>query len=88
MAQFITEHYWGYAAQPDGGCLEYEVQHPPWRVWNAARAAFTGDARLLYGVEIAEILSHDPDSAFLADGSAVTVFRGVRIPAESEACRN
>src|ERR1700723_741590 len=22
-SQFITEHYWGYAAQPGGGCLEY-----------------------------------------------------------------
>jgi hypothetical protein len=21
-SQFVTEHYWGYATQPDGGCLE------------------------------------------------------------------
>ena len=27
VSQFITEHYWGYAAQRIG-CLEYEVQHP------------------------------------------------------------
>src|SRR5690349_3283849 len=26
--QFITEHYWGYCAQPDGGCIEYQVAHP------------------------------------------------------------
>lgn len=28
VEQFITEHYWGYAAQPDGGCVEYRVTHP------------------------------------------------------------
>jgi uncharacterized protein YqjF (DUF2071 family) len=27
-SQFITERYWGYAAQRSGGCLEYEAQHP------------------------------------------------------------
>lgn len=26
--QFITEHYWGYAAQHGGGCMEYRVAHP------------------------------------------------------------
>jgi hypothetical protein len=65
-SQFITEHYWGYAAQPGGGCLEYEVQHSPWRVWNAKRAAFSGNAAGLYGTAIAQALAHDPDSAFLA----------------------
>jgi hypothetical protein len=24
---FITEHYWGYAAQRDGSTLEYRVEH-------------------------------------------------------------
>jgi uncharacterized protein len=31
--EFITEHYWGYARQRDGGTLEYQVEHPKWRVW-------------------------------------------------------
>jgi len=31
-AEFVTEHYWGYTAQRDGGCKEYQVAHPPWRV--------------------------------------------------------
>jgi uncharacterized protein YqjF (DUF2071 family) len=78
-SQFITEHYWGYAAQPDGGCLEYEVQHSQWRVWKAKRAVLTGDVAGLYGAGIAQALSHDPDSAFLAKGSPVTVFKGTRI---------
>jgi uncharacterized protein YqjF (DUF2071 family) len=77
--QFITEHYWGYAKQRDGGCLEYEVQHPPWRVWNAKRAGFSGDASAIYSAEFARVLQREPDSAFLAKGSAVTVFKGTRI---------
>jgi uncharacterized protein YqjF (DUF2071 family) len=34
-ARFITEHYWGYTVQRDGGSKEYRVEHPPWRVWEA-----------------------------------------------------
>jgi len=40
LSQFITEHYWGYTTQKGGGSLEYEVQHPPWRVWNKKRLVF------------------------------------------------
>src|SRR5258708_20138471 len=42
LAEFITEHYWGYARQPDGSTLEYQVTHDPWRVWTATRAYFEG----------------------------------------------
>jgi hypothetical protein len=80
LAQFITEHYWGYAAQRDGGCIEYEVQHPPWLVRNATHAAFSGDATKFYGAEFAKILLRPPGSAFLAEGSTVTVFKGSRLP--------
>ncbi|MGA3370173.1 MAG: DUF2071 domain-containing protein [Terracidiphilus sp.] len=77
--QFITEHYWGYAAQRDGGCLEYEVRHPQWNVTNAKEAGCSGNAAAFYGSDIAECLMRNPDSAFLAEGSQVTVFRGTRI---------
>jgi uncharacterized protein YqjF (DUF2071 family) len=79
LDQFITEHYWGYAAQPDGGSLEYQVAHDPWRVWTATQASFHGDTAGLYGPELARCLSAEPDSAFLAEGSAVTVYSGNRI---------
>jgi uncharacterized protein len=78
-SQFITEHYWGYAAQPGGGCLEYEVQHPRWRVRKAKRISFSGNTVGLYGAQIARALMRNPDSAFLAEGSPVTVFKGARI---------
>jgi uncharacterized protein len=79
LSQFITEHYWGYTTQKGGGSLEYEVQHPPWRVWNAGQASFSGNAVGLYGAEIVEVLKREPDSAFLAEGSPVTVFKSTRI---------
>lgn len=79
LAQFITEHYWGYAAQKGGGCIEYEVQHPRWQVKTAKRAEFSGDAARFYGHEFGNVLKRPPDSAFLAEGSPVTVFKGSRI---------
>lgn len=77
--QFISEHYWGYAAQKDGGCIEYQVRHPPWKVWNASDAGFEGDMEGLYGRELNAVLKRPPTSAFLADGSAVSVHRGRRL---------
>jgi len=78
-SQFITEHYWGYAAQAEGGSLEYEVQHPQWRVWKTKDVSFSGNAAGLYGDEIALILARAPDSAFLAEGSPVKVSKGMKI---------
>jgi len=77
--QFITEHYWGYAARRDGGCKEYQVEHPPWRVWNATEAVFEGDMEELYGKELNAVLQRPSTSALLADGSAISVHRGRRL---------
>jgi uncharacterized protein YqjF (DUF2071 family) len=79
LSQFITEHYWGYAAQSDGGSTEYEVRHPRWIVSSARLASFAGDAAHFYGPAFGKVLMGAPDSAFLAEGSEVTVFRGTRI---------
>jgi uncharacterized protein len=80
LEQFITEHYWGYSAQRDTGCLEYHVAHVPWRVWASSTATFEGDASGLYGGELGRILQSAPSSAFIADGSPVTVFKGRKLP--------
>jgi hypothetical protein len=77
--EFITEHYWGYAAQRDGGSVEYRVEHPPWRVWQTSEAAFDCDVARVYGQRFVECLSARPTSAFVAEGSPVVVRRGVRI---------
>lgn len=79
LAQFIAEHYWGYTMQSNGGCLEYEVQHLPWRLQQGKITEFCGDSAHYYGEEFAKVLINPPDSAFLAEGSPVTVFKGTRI---------
>lgn len=80
LGQFITEHYWGYAAQRRGGTIEYEVRHPQWKVMDADSARFTGNAERYYGADFAKALDKPPDSAFLAEGSPVTVFKGSLLP--------
>jgi uncharacterized protein YqjF (DUF2071 family) len=80
-AAFITEHYWGYTRQRDGGTVEYEVAHPRWRVWSAADATLDADVPRLYGSSFARALAARPASAFVAEGSAVTVYRPRRIDA-------
>lgn len=76
--EFTTEHYWGYTVQRDGGTTEYQVEHPPWRVWPAA-GAFDCDVPTVYGQGFAECLSATPRSAFLAEGSPVVVHIGRRL---------
>ena len=78
-AEFITEHYWGYTRQRDGSTLEYEVQHPRWRVWNPVDFSFSGPAAPLYGVPFGPLLNSPPRSAFVAEGSAVSVRAGAHI---------
>jgi uncharacterized protein len=77
--EFITEHYWGYTRQRRGGTLEYQVEHPRWRAWTAVDARLEGDPARLYGEGFARCLKAPPASAFLADGSEVRVFKGVRL---------
>jgi uncharacterized protein YqjF (DUF2071 family) len=79
LEQFITEHYWGYSAQPARGSLEYHVSHVPWQVWAASEAGFEGEASTLYGNELSTVLQRRPDCAFVADGSPVIVFNGKTI---------
>jgi hypothetical protein len=76
---FIAEHYWGYARQPDGSTVEYAVEHPPWKVWRCEGAGLASQVALLYGERFAPVLAGPPASAFVADGSPVTVRRGVRL---------
>jgi uncharacterized protein YqjF (DUF2071 family) len=76
---FIAEHYWGYAAQRDGGTMEYEVEHPPWQVHALARPFLRGDLIGLYGAELAHALNRPPDTAWVADGSEIKVNKGHRL---------
>jgi hypothetical protein len=76
---FITEHYWGYTRQRSGGTIEYRVEHPTWQLRTAASVDVAGDMAAFYGPAFGEVLAARPVSAYLAEGSAVTVSRPVAI---------
>lgn len=78
-ACFITEHYWGYARQRDGGTVEYRVTHPQWQVSVVSGAQFEGDIGALYGPQWTQWLQKPPRSAFMARGSEVAVYGGERL---------
>jgi uncharacterized protein len=73
-AEFITEHYWGYTCVR-AGCSEYRVEHPRWKTWNAETFELRADVATLYGEQFAETLTGTPRSAFIADGSFITIQR-------------
>jgi hypothetical protein len=77
--EFIAEHYWGYAKRRDGSTTEYAVEHPPWWISRARDARLDADVAALYGERFVEALSARPSSAFLANGSTVTVRKGVLV---------
>jgi len=76
---FITEHYWGYTAQRDGSTSEYKVEHPRWNVWTGSSPELICDTAELYGPGLGSFLNGPPSSCFVADGSAVSVRRGVPV---------
>jgi uncharacterized protein YqjF (DUF2071 family) len=82
-AEFITEHFWGYTRQRDGGTIEYRVTHPRWQVWEAPVVHVAGDLRSTYGDAFATAMHGPPEDAFVAVGSPVTVFRPMRLDVAS-----
>jgi uncharacterized protein len=78
-AEFITEHYWGYTRQRDGGTVEYHVTHPRWRTWTVDAAEVHGELTELYGAAFGDVLRRPPDSAFLAEGSRIAVYMPTRL---------
>jgi uncharacterized protein YqjF (DUF2071 family) len=79
LEEFIAEHYWGYTSQRDGSTVEYRVSHPSWRIRPATSARLNCNPRTLYGPQFSAFLTTHPDSAFLAEGSAVELFQGRKL---------
>jgi uncharacterized protein YqjF (DUF2071 family) len=76
--EFISEHYWGYSSS-NGVTTEYRVEHPKWNYWDSINTEIEVDTAKLYGPEFAEVLSCKPHSAFLAEGSEISVSHGQQI---------
>ncbi|WP_211341538.1 hypothetical protein [Myceligenerans xiligouense] len=55
------------------------MEHPRWNVWQATDARLTCDVAHVYGPRFTAALNAPPVSAFVADGSPVTVRAGSRM---------
>jgi uncharacterized protein YqjF (DUF2071 family) len=79
LEEFIIDNYWGYVRGRDGCSREYRVLHEPWRIAPAEGVEWDCDVGATYDPPFDEYLSCPPASAFVADGSAIELFRGRRI---------
>ena len=81
QAAFVTDLGWGYSSG-GGVTLEYQVEHPRWRVWNLSRVTVDFDVEQIYGQALARHLK-EPCSAIVAEGSPVIVRWGRRMNPET-----
>ena len=72
-AEFITEHYWGYAKIDDKTSNEYEVKHPKWKIYKVSSFAINVNFATVYGNEFGFLNNVEPCSVMLAEGSEVIV---------------
>lgn len=72
-AEFITEHYWGYARRNAQQTNQYEVQHEHWQQYAVQQFQTNADFGELYGTHFAVLNHQQPHSVLLAEGSAVQV---------------
>lgn len=72
--EFITEHFWGYAKAGKDRTNEYQVAHPRWEVYPVTDYQIDCDFRRLYGPAFANLGERKPQSVFLAEGSAISVY--------------
>jgi uncharacterized protein YqjF (DUF2071 family) len=75
-AEFITEHYWGYAHWDKKRTMEYQVEHPRWQVYPVQSWHCQVDFGAVYGSEFSACTDAAPQSIFLAEGSDIIVRKG------------
>jgi uncharacterized protein YqjF (DUF2071 family) len=78
LEEYLTERHWGYNGEVGKDTLEYQVDHPRWRLWHARDVRFDVNVEGLCDAELAHQLRR-PVSALVADGSSVTIHWRTRI---------
>ncbi len=71
-AEFIIEHYWGYAKVSAKKTIKYEVTHPRWKQYPVLDYTFEIDFKLNYGQDFEILNERQPTSVLLAEGSEIT----------------
>ena len=72
LTSFLIEHYWGYSKQKNK-TIEYEVEHIPWRIWEASNYRFECNVSEIYGKKFQPYITEKPSSVILVEGSSVNV---------------
>ncbi len=75
-ARFFADHFWGYSRMPDGRTIEYQVDHPPWPLYEPSRVQLIGDLSNAYGSRFAQTFAEGPQSVIYTEGSEISVHRG------------
>ena len=78
-AEFIAEHYWGYAKISENETMEYEVTHPKWKKYPVTEFSIDVNFEKVYGEEFSSLTSQKPASVYFIEGSKITVEKNRRI---------
>lgn len=71
--EFIAEHYWGYSKYNSKITFEYAVQHPRWKIFPVKNYTIDCDFTALYGQSFSILQNAEPNSVFVARGSAIRI---------------
>ena len=78
-AEFISEHYWGYAKVSNKQTNEYQVTHPKWKQHEVIDYQIKVDFKEVYGEEFSLLNDTKPQSVLLAAGSEITVEKRMKL---------
>lgn len=70
---FIFEHYYGYTKINERATEEYKINHPAWKTNKVLKAKINCDFNKMYGTAFDHLSNTEPDSVFIAEGSAIEV---------------
>jgi uncharacterized protein YqjF (DUF2071 family) len=73
--EFIAEHYWGYSKYNNTTTFEYSVLHPAWRTYTVKYYLVDCSFSSLYGDAFSALEKSNPNSVFVAEGSAISVLQ-------------
>ena len=73
VEHFLTSQHWGYTKINEQKTLEYSVTHPRWQVYPTLDHSVDVDFGHVFGKEFTFLREQEPDSVFLAEGSAITL---------------
>ena len=73
LESFIYEHYYGYTKTAENKTEEYKLQHPSWKISEVLAYQIECDFEAMYGKSFSVLNQTDPETVFIADGSAVGI---------------